>query len=199
VSPKRISIRTVGKPRREIAPGTVRQLGDGDWEIRIERELLSANKTIWGHWRIKQRERDDWEEALVHAAADYAGVTTRAGLELVKRSLSLFVPERPRDAKGKLAPPAQRSRVELLRLVPTKRRLILDDVNLRFAGKHLVDGMKNIGMIAADSRKWLEEPEPTQDLSADGKFWTVIRLTRLPLTATAAQRDGTAVAGGLHV
>lgn len=191
---RRTSVRTLPRPKRAMPQGTVRQLGDGQWEIRIARELKSANKTLWGHWRIKQREREAWEWSLVAAVQTFAGIQSTAGFELLKRSLSLFVPSGPKV-------PKVRSRIEIVRLVPHRRRFVQDDVNLRFASKHLVDAMKNIGMISADSRAWLDEPPPTQDLSADGEFCTVITLTRLPPlerpTRSRTKSNAPAVAGGL--
>jgi len=163
---RRTSVRSLPRAKKPPAEGYVRQLGDGHWEIRIKRELPSANKTLWAHWRVKQRERAEWERALNAAAAAYAGVTTTAGLAWLKKQLSLFVPPGEKV----------RRRVVVTRLVPSKRRFCRDDINLDFAHKHLVDAMKQIGMITEDSRKWLDCPRPTEAVSPDGEAWTIVEL-----------------------
>jgi hypothetical protein len=67
-------------------------------------------------------------------------------------------------------------RVEVERHVPSARNFIRDDDNLRFSVKPLLDALKRQGYIKNDSRKWLEQPTPTQHVSADGKDWTVVRI-----------------------
>jgi hypothetical protein len=182
---RRMSQRMTGRPR-PIADGTVEQTGDGQWRLRIGRELKSPNKTLWAHWRIKQRERQDWERALELAAAEWAGVTTIAGLQLLKRSLQLFLG----------AGQKERRRVVVTRLVPSTRNFIKDDDNLAYAGKHLFDAMKRVGLIFEDKREWLDAPRPTQAVSPDGTYTTVIEITRL---GTTALKTGSAIAaGGLY-
>lgn len=170
------------RPRRPaFAPGGVQQLGEGHWLIRLECELKSPNKTLWAHWRVKHRERQLWEDSLTHAAAGYAGVTTAAGLAMVKRSLSLFVP----------AGVVERRWIAVVREVPSTRHFIRDDDNLGYAAKFLVDAMKRIGMIVDDKRELLSLRPPVQRVSADRQFHTLIEISRVPLAEAGP--------GGLYV
>lgn len=185
----RTTIRSAGRLKRTkpVPDGFVRQLGEGHWEIRINRKLPSANATMWAHWRVKKREREDWEAALNGAAQAYAGVTTNAGLQLVKRSLSLFL-----NPGEKV-----RRRVVVSRFVKHRREFCRDDMNLDFSHKHLVDAMKLIGMLYDDNRKWADIPKPTEAVSPDGQAWTVIEIQTVPMAVTQpAARP--AAAGGVE-
>lgn len=177
----------MGTPRRSIAPGTVRQLGEAHWEIRIDRELKSPNKTLWAHWRLKMREREDWEQALTFASVTYAGMTTAAGLGLVKRSLSLFIAEGAKE----------RRTVAVVREVPSTRHFIRDDDNLAFSVKPLFDAMKRVGMITDDKREFLRAAPTVQRVASDGAMHTAIELKRGFDDALVASK--TAHAGGLYV
>lgn len=162
----------------------MRQLGDGHWEIRIKRELRSPNRN--GFAWMRRREREEWGRALIAAVATYAGVSSTSGVELVKRSLSLFV------ASGV----QERRRVVITRLAPSTRRFLLDDDNLAYAGKQLVDELKVAGMLYEDRRDYCERPLPTQAVSPDGEFWTVIEIQRLGVVQPKRRRHPVA-AGGL--
>lgn len=164
---RRTSVRTVGRPRTPPADGSVQQLGEGHWEIRIQREMRSPNRT--GFAWMRRREREEWRRALDAAVAAYAGVTTAAGVRLVKRSLSLFVTPGVKE----------RRRVTITRRAPSERRFLLDDDNLLAASKQLVDELKVAGMLYEDRREYCERPLPTQDVSPDGQFWVVIQIERL--------------------
>lgn len=182
----RTSIRKAGKPRRPIPAGTLRQIGEAHWEIRVPRELKSPNKTLWAHWRLKQAERAAWEEALLLAVAIYGGMSTVAGAQFLK-SLSVFVGAQQ-----------ERRRVVLTRLVPHTRNFVRDEDNLRFCGKPLFDAMKRVGMLTDDRRELLDAPAPTQVVSPEG-YVTVIEIQRLAFVAPVPpkSRRAPAAAGGL--
>lgn len=163
---RRTSIRTLPRAKTPPAEGHVRQLGDGHWEIRIKRELRSPNRS--GFAWMRRREREEWRRAITNAVAIYAGVTTAAGVQMVKRTLSLFVP----------AGVKERRRVVITRLAPSTRRFIRDDDNLNYASKQLLDELKVAGIIYEDRREYLERPMPTQAVSEDKEFWTVLEIQR---------------------
>lgn len=183
---RRTSVRSVGKRRAAIAVGTLSQVGEAHWEFRIPRELKSPNKTLWAHWRLKQAERQAWEETLLLAVASYGGMDTVAGAQFL-RSLSVFVDPRRRE----------RRRVVITRFVPHTRNYVKDDDNLAFCGKPLFDAMKRVGMLSDDKRELLDAPRPVQAVSADGAYLTVIELQRLAYVAlpTSATKTRRAAAG----
>lgn len=183
---RRTSVRTLPKSRKPAAEGSLRQVGDGHWEIRIKRELRSPNRN--GFAWIRRREREEWNRALIAAVAGFAGVTTNAGVQMVKRSISLFVVPGVKE----------RRRVTITRLAPSKRRFLLDDDNLAYAAKQLVDELKVAGMLYEDRRDYCERPLPTQEVSPDGEFWVVIAIQRLGVgPAATTNTPPPAVAGGL--
>ncbi|HXG70572.1 MAG TPA: hypothetical protein VNJ04_08170 [Gemmatimonadaceae bacterium] len=188
---RRLSMRTAPRPGRAIPDGFVRQLGDAHWELRIERELKSPNKTLWAHWRLKQAERQAWEAAVLLAIARYGGMAVVAGAQLVRLAgVSLFVAAGARE----------RRRVVLTRLVPSVRNFIRDDDNLSFSGKPVFDALKRIGLLYEDKREFLDAPRPSQVVSPDGRYLTVIEIQRLgmvPATRTRKPITSPAAAEGL--
>lgn len=119
--------------------------------LRIPRELKSPNAWLWRHWRVKQRERNDWEKAIAWALV---GVTaTREGRAFVYGAMT-------------------RRKVTVERVVPSKRNFIRDADNTMFSVKLLNDALKKCGLLFDDSREWLEQPMPTQVVGPD--FETVI-------------------------
>ena len=126
--------------------------------LTIERELLSPNKWQGRHWSFKSRDTKDWE-ALVMC-------------ECVRQ-------DRRFQFKRDPVVPFRR-RVTIERLVPSKRNFIRDDDNLRFATKPLNDALKRLGLIYDDSRAWLEQTLPAQEVSTDGKYYTRILIEKLP-------------------
>ena len=142
--------------------------GDGGrFELRIPRRLESPNTWQGRHWRVKHRLSQQWESAIGAALCDLVGPR---GFSILMAFLG------PKCVAGGEAP--GRRRVEVERHVPSKRNFIQDDDNLRFAVKPLLDALKRQGYIKNDSRKWLEHPTPTQQVSADGQDWTVLRIER---------------------
>lgn len=187
----RTTSRTAGRPRRTkpVPASIVRQLGEAHWEIRIECELKSPNASIWrGRWALTAV-REAWTTNLLVAIARYGGMETAAAAKTYLRSLSIFVdPERK-----------ERRRVVLTRLVPHSRNLLRDDDNLRYVGKSLMDAMKHAGLLSDDKREYLDHPGPTQAVSTDGTYTTVIEIQRLEFVAPVQRktRRAKAAAGGL--
>lgn len=134
-------------------------------ELVIPRELRSPNAWLWKHWRVKQKEREDWQTEIA----------IQALRPEVRKKLDIWVllyaknqiPEAKRECKRK-------RRVTVTRYVPKKRNFIRDDDNLRFAVKPVNDALKRLGLIKDDNRKWLDQPMPVQEVSADGKYYTRI-------------------------
>ena len=122
--------------------------------LTIPRELRSPNAWMWKHWRIKQRERESWERDIFVQACVWVGTDRVLGMSA----------------------PKGRARVTVTRLVPSKRNFIRDDDNLRFAVKPVNDALKRLGLIKDDNRTWLEQPMPTQRVSIDGAYATVIEI-----------------------
>ena len=151
-------------------------------ELRIQRRLDSPNTWNGRHWRVKHRLSQEWEKEIGGAMCDR--LVARANRDgsgtMPIRPARLDFPTAlmcmvgPRKALGYDAP---KQRVEIERHVPSARNFIRDDDNLRFAVKPLLDALKRQGYIKNDSRKWLEHPTPTQHVSADGKDYTVIRIS----------------------
>lgn len=137
-------------------------------ELLIHRELRSPNAWLWKHWRVKQRERHQWEMEI---------------------GAALLIPEARKNIFAILlatnaVPSAQRvcterRRVTVTRIVP-RRKFIRDDDNLRFSVKPVNDALKKLGLIKDDNRKWLEQAMPIQEASTDGKCYTRITIERLP-------------------
>lgn len=185
---RRTSVRTTGKARQPLPETSVRQIGEAHWELRIASELKSPNRSIWGgRWALRAV-REGWENALLIAVARHGGMDTVASAQFL-RSLSVFV-DRTRP---------ERRRVVLTRLVPHARNFMRDDDNLAFCGKSLLDAMKRVGMLSDDKREWLELPRPTQAVSPDRTYTTVIEIQRLAFVApsTRKARRGEAAPGGL--
>lgn len=131
--------------------------------LRIPRELRSPNAWLWKHWRVKQRERETWEREIAVAL-----LTERAKRNVFALLLAMnAVPAAQRTCTVK-------RRVAVTRVVPSTRRFIRDDDNLRFSVKPVLDSLKRLGLIKDDSRVWLEQPMPTQVV---GPVETIIELS----------------------
>ena len=129
-------------------------------ELTIDRELHSPNKWQGRHWSFKSRDTRDWE-ALIACAC----------VRLDRRFVFNRKPLVP-----------FRRRVSVTRIVPSKRNFIKDDDNLRFATKPLNDALKRLGLIYEDSRHWLEQTLPIQEVSPNGGYFT--RIVIEPVAAT---------------
>lgn len=151
------------------AQGTCTPTVTGGLAFRLQRELLSPNRILGMHWREKYRERKRWQAALSNAVVESLGLFVAR--RLLSESSGLGGAEGGRCAV--------RQRITLERLAPSRRRFIRDDDNLRFAIKPLLDALKHLGLIYDDGRAWVELMEPTQGVSADGTFWTLLTLERV--------------------
>lgn len=81
-------------------------------------------------------------------------------------------------AYQKLREPIGKVRMRLLvtREVPSARNFIKDRDNLVYSTKKVRDALKGRGLIYDDSMKWLEFPDPAQQVSDDGGWWTVLTI-----------------------
>jgi hypothetical protein len=116
--------------------------------MRIPRQLVSPNVWNGRHWKVKHRISQEWQRDIW---------AVRGGANVVANH-------------------GGRQRVTVIREVPSGRNFIRDDDNLRFSVKPLLDALKRLGLITGDSRKWIELPTPEQRISADGNYWTEIRI-----------------------
>lgn len=140
-------------------------------ELKMPRRLESPNTWNGRHWRVKHRISQEWEAAIGWAVIEWTMRRTGQTLGLMDAVECLggikaagYVVDSP-------------VRVEVERHVPSSRNFIRDDDNLRFAVKPLLDALKRQGYIKNDSRKWLDHPTPTQHISADGKDYTIVKIT----------------------
>lgn len=134
--------------------------------LRIPRELRSPNAWLWKHWRIKQREREAWEKDIAIALLTADG---RKNVFAILQAMNA-IPETKRVC-------AERRRVTVTRIVPSARRFIRDEDNLRFSVKPVNDALKRLGLIKDDNRKWLEQPMPVQQVGASVE--TIIEIERV--------------------
>lgn len=131
--------------------------------FRIARELRSVNHWQGRHWRVKHRESQDWEGGFTHAMIAATGAR---GIGSVLWLMNA-IPEAKRVC-------AEKRRVTIQRLAPSRRRFIQDDDNLVAASKPVLDALKRLGFIKDDRRKWIDLVVAPQAVSTDGQFWTHI-------------------------
>jgi hypothetical protein len=139
----------------------------GRIEFRIQRELKNHNaRNRNPHWSRKHAQRQIWQTAMCNALVTAIGIN--AAQRLLVAESGLF------GAKG--ARCEVRRRIEITRLVATKRKFVRDTFeNLPWAAKELRDAIKNLGLIRDDSAKWTETVI-TQEVSTDGTSWTWIAI-----------------------
>lgn len=132
----------------------------GDIEVGVAIEALKVTFTIGRELRSPNR----WKRHL----AEWAESKTWQRLLLASvRNLPLHV----------LFPwPEGRRRVTVTRWVPTRRNFLLDRDNQHFVVKPLNDALKRLGWIKDDREIWLEQPIPTQEVSGDGRYWTIVEI-----------------------
>lgn len=135
--------------------------------LHVPRELKSPNCWQGRHWRFKHRESQDWEKQI------WVVLAQRTGAKNYVEVLACMNAIQPRRVCQ------EKRRVIVTRFVPCKRNFIRDDDNLRFAVKPLLDALKRLGLIYNDSRRWIDLPVPTQDVSPDGRWRTVIEITKV--------------------
>lgn len=131
--------------------------------VTVPRQLKSPNAWNGRHWRYKHRETQEWEKAVFYEIARQRGVKGVLGALLV---LGAFPWQACMERRG----------VQITRVVPSARNFIRDDDNLRFATKPLNDALKRLKLIREDSRKWLVQDAPTQEVSTDGQYYTRITI-----------------------
>jgi hypothetical protein len=136
--------------------------------LEIARELKSPNRWQGRHWRYKHRETQEWEQFI------WVHIAKQTGAKDAMQVLSVMnaIPALKRVC-------GEKRRVTVTRYCPSGRNFIRDDDNLRFAVKPLNDALKRLGLIRDDSRKWLEQPIPTQEVATDGRWRTVIQIDPL--------------------
>jgi len=140
---------------------------DGDrWSYHLARILKSPNTWQGRHWRVKDRDTREWQVALAWAVW-----------------LSSCHGEPPPQATGRV-------RVTVTRFVPTRRHFIRDEDNLRFCTKPLNDALTRLGWIRDDSRRWLEQPLPSQRVSVDHRHWTVVTIEPIAGVEAMAEKGG---------
>lgn len=151
----------------EGPPGYDRIVGDSAeraaLELMIPRGLCSPNRDRGAHWSRRHRETRIWEQHIVAAAL--ASPATRTAYE----RLRLIEGERlVRTARGwrvRIERRPARRRVEVTRLIHSRRERIRDADNLAFAVKPLNDALRRLGLIYDDSRRWLEQPLPDEAIT----------------------------------
>lgn len=137
-------------------------------ELKIPRRLESPNTWQGRHWRVKHRISQEWEKEMWVSVAQRTQARDIASVLVCANA----IPALTRNPAS-----IGRMRVEVERHVSSSRHFIRDDDNLRFAVKPLLDALKRQGYIKDDSRTWLDHPTPTQHVSADGRDWTIVRIS----------------------
>lgn len=129
-------------------------------EFKIARKLDSPN-TWRAHWSLGHNLMKWWLGAFTRALAVNAGFHSMARFQ----------------AEGHMPfRPEVKMRVTVTRQVPSTRNFIRDDDDLRYTTKPLNDALKHAGLIYDDSREWLVQDIPAQEVSPDGLYWTIVRV-----------------------
>jgi hypothetical protein len=153
--------------RSDEAWATIDAPGDAI-AFRVARELRSVNAWQGRHWSIKNRERQGWEDALTHALCLASGAQSVGAMLFLMNA----IPAAKRVCTTK-------RKVSIQRLAPSKRRFIRDDDNLAAASKPVLDALKRLAFIKDDRRQWIDLVVVPQDVSTDGRFWTVITVEKV--------------------
>lgn len=141
-------------------------------EIRVPLRLASPNATRGHHWSRRHRETNTWELLIDgYAPAGHTAWSLVASANLVE--------SRHGRRRVQLHRIRERRRVTVTRLVPSARHFIRDEENLRFCTKPVNDALKRLGYLYDDSRRWMEQPLPGEEISPDGRDYTVIRIERV--------------------
>jgi Holliday junction resolvase RusA-like endonuclease len=149
-------------------------------ELVIRRRLSSPNLNLWKHWSEKSRETKAWLAAINDAC-----IQQRRWREWLLVSFDM-----QRDALGIYTPVEirrpERRRVSIIRQVKYASHFIRDDDNLRFATKPVNDALKRAGLLFDDSRDWLDQAMPVQEVSPDKTARTIVRIERVSQEGTHA-------------
>lgn len=135
--------------------------------FRVARRLDSPN-TWRFHWSVGHKLMKWWVHAFETAIATGGGHASLAAARMADA-------ERPR--------PTCRMRVVVTRQVPSRRNFIRDADDLRYTTKPINDALKHVRLIFDDSERWLEQPTPRQEVSPDGRDWTLVHVA--PATEAA--------------
>lgn len=147
---------------------------DDRLEFWCAERLKSPNKVV-GRWQRKA-ETDRWERLLAHAVGPNWGA-----------SWSLVIgTHTTKTGKQRRTYAEERRSVDIQLHYPSRRNFLKDDDNLAFTRKPLLDAMKKVGLICDDAREWVDCAMPTQHVSDDGRFWTVVIVRRATRADTAA-------------
>lgn len=149
-------------------PSAARLLEAGGIEFTFARALRSPNRTMWKHWRIRHQEKQFWRGVVLSTLVDLFGVV----------ALRRRLPARSILQAAKGAEPG-RARVEIDRWMTSAADTIRDVDNLVFSTKFLLDALVAVGLLRDDSPAWADRPIPTQQVSADGRDYTVVRVIPL--------------------
>ena len=128
----------------------------------MTRFLPSPNAWLWKSWRVKQRERQAWEQQIT--------VSVMQASPKIRALAQVF-------SHGCV-------RIDVERQVARVQGLIRDDDNLAFAVKPLQDALKRAGLIHDDDRQWIDQAT-TQLVALDGQARTIVTLTQIPHTKAA--------------
>lgn len=134
---------------------------DGETRIiRVQRQLLSPNR-LKNSWAL-YAERKDWTRIFEMTLALSEGFFSVEGWRMEKQ----------------VAPPSTRMHIHLRRECPSVRNYIQDAIDNRaYAFKPILDALKHVRLIADDKERWVTGDPLEQVVSADGQWWTEIRVT----------------------
>ena len=149
------------KTRKVIHGDVTVDYATGAIGFLIPHKLEGTNAGMWGgHWSKKHKATDQWEVLLKIVMADYEGSNT-------------ITRHRPHYIRALNLPPVNGRRlITITRFTPSRRNFLKDDDNDAMAMKPIVDAIKRLGLIRADSKTWTRLVPLKQDLSPDGKWWT---------------------------
>lgn len=119
-------------------------------ELLLPRKLVSPNRIKTG--LARHGDTKAWETMLLKA-------------HMVTDDQSLRFPAR------------SKMRLEVWRLAPSKK-YFLDRTNCAFSIKGLEDALVRLQYLRDDSLKYLDGPYVEQDVSADRKYWTIVRIRK---------------------
>lgn len=162
--------------RRSSNPGRLVALLERQGVVltfRVARKLDSPNS--WrASWALGHNLMNWWTRAFTTALAANAGFDSMARFQ----------------SEGHLPRCEFPVKVTVTRQVPHRRNFIRDDDDLRYTTKPLNDALKHAGLIYDDSRTWLQQDMPVQEVSRDGLYWTIVRIEPIDLAAAADAAAG---------
>lgn len=148
---KRTSISRKRKKRfKSLNPG-VCVIANGTITWTLPRKLLSMNKLQGGLSRFWDTKA--WEREFLSAV-----VVSQDGSLAVGSGLRL--------------------RLDIVRFAPTKK-WFLDRTNCAGGCKGLEDALVRLTYLVDDNEQWEDGPYPTQQVSEDGKYRTIVRLSKI--------------------